>query len=585
MPRTCRRAVVMCFASLLLGKGAFIPASRAQEPAERPRLVVLVVFDQMRGDYLTRWEPLFRDEGFRRLGKEGAWFRNCHYPYATTVTAAGHASLLTGCSPATHGIIGNEWFDRAAGKEIYCVASSHYQRVPAPESGKGDLKGVSAPERLLALTVGDVLKETTHGESRVVSLTFKDRSAVLPAGKKPDACYWFDTETGTFVTSSYYRDMLHPWLEAFNAGHPADRWFGRDWTKLRPELDYEKMSGPDDVAGEGTGVAQGRTFPHPTTGGLREPGPKYYQALYTSPYANDLLLDLVKQAIDGEHLGADQVPDILCVSFSANDTVGHAWGPDSQEVLDVTLRSDVIMKELLAHLDARVGKGRYLLALTADHGVCPLPEISRAQGKDAGRLSPAKLVAGAQEFLATNFGKGRAGAKWIADWSNFDIYLNLALVKELGLEQPKVEDALAGYFKGQEGILTAYSRTQLSGKLPERDALGHQLRNSFHPERSGDVTIVLKPYYLSSTYSTGTTHGSPHSYDTHVPLYVFGPSVHPGVRTDPVTPQAIAAIFARALEVSPPATADASVPQGLFERPAAGVKNAARSAAAAATAK
>ncbi len=532
----------------------------------------------MRADYLTRWESVFGDEGFRRLGKEGAWFQNCHYPYATTVTAAGHASLLTGCSPATHGIVGNEWFDRAAGKEVYCVAASRYQRVPPVAADKGDLKGVSSAERLLALTVGDVLKETTHGESRVVSLTFKDRSAVLPAGKKPDACYWFDTETGTFVTSTYYRNALHDWVEAFNAGHPADRWFGRDWTRLRPELDYEKLSGPDDVAGEGTGVAQGRAFPHPTTGGLREPGPKYYQALYTSPYANDLLLDLVKRAIDGEHLGEDQVPDILCVSFSANDTVGHAWGPDSQEVLDVTLRSDLIMKELLAHLDARVGRGRYLLALTADHGVCPLPEVSRAQGKDAGRLSPAKLVAGAEEFLAKCFGKGGSGVKWIAGSANFDIYLNLGLIKEFGLEQPKVEESLASYLKSQEGILTAYTRTQLSGTLPEGDALGRQLRNSFHPERSGDVTIVLKPYYLSLTYPTGTTHGTPHSYDTHVPLYVLGPGVHRGVRTDPVTPQAIAPIFARSLDVSPPATADATVPQGLLAQPAAGVGNVTRPA-------
>lgn len=560
------------FALLGLALGLFGSACLADEPpakAERPRLVVLVVFDQLRGDYLTRWEPLFGAGGFRRLGRDGAWFQNCHYGFANTMTAAGHASFLTGCSPSETGIVGNEWFDRSTGKEVYCVASSRYQRVPAVVSGRGDTKGISSPERLLTLTVGDVLKDRTLGKPRVVSLSCKDRSAVLPAGKKPDGCYWFDSETGTFVTSTYYRDELPLWVTEFNAAHPADRWFGHDWTKLKPDLDYVKLSGPDDVAAEGEGVAQGRTFPHSMTGGLKEPGPKYYQALYTSPYSNELLLDLAKRAIDAEHLGEDDVPDILCVSFTANDPVGHVWGPDSQEVLDVTLRSDLIVKELLAHLDAKVGKGRYLIGLTADHGVSPLPETSRSQGKDAGRLSPTSLASDAETFLAKTFGKGDDDkAKWISGTSNFDFYLNLKLIAERGLERAKVEESLAGYLKGQPGILTVYTRTQLVGDVPERDSLAQRVRRSFSRERSGDVMMVLKPFYLSSKYPTGTTHGTPHPYDTHVPLMVFGPGIRPGVRADAVTPQALAAIFARALEICPPVTADEDVPTGLFEKPA-----------------
>ena len=257
------------------------------------------------------------------------------------------------------------------------------------------------------------------------------------------------------------------------------------------------------------------------------------------------------------------------MSFSANDAIGHMWGPDSQEVLDVTLRSDLVVEELLAYLDAKVGKGRYVLAITADHGVCPLPETSRSQGKEARRLAPASLLADAEAFLAKSFGKGPNGkAKWIAATANFDVYLNLGLIEARGLERAKVEDALAGYFRGQPGVLTAYTRTQLSGSLPEVDAIGQRVRRSFHPERSGDVTIVLQPYWLSSRYPTGTTHGTPHSYDTYVPLLVYGPGVWSGVRKDPVTPEAIAAIFARVLGIRPPVTAAADVPEGLIEPPA-----------------
>src|SRR5262245_57662149 len=345
---------------------------------ETPRLAVLLVFDQMRGDYLTRWQELFGDAGFRRLQREGVWFPNCHYPYAFTVTGAGHASLLTGCTPAVHGIVGNDWYDRDAGQTVNCVGSSRYEQVPAAGAlgafiGKKSKGGVS-PERLLVPSLGDGLKEATNGKARVVALSLKDRSAVLPGGRRPDACYWFDTSTGTFVTSSYYCDRVHSWVEAYNWDRLADRWFGHDWTRLKPSLEYDRYSGPDDVAAEGTGVAQGRIFPHPLTGGLKGPGGAYYEALTMSPFGNDLLLGLVKRVVEAEALGQRDTADLLCISFSSNDLIGHNWGPDSHEVLDVTLRSDLIVAELLTFLDERIGKGNYLLALTADHGICPLPE-------------------------------------------------------------------------------------------------------------------------------------------------------------------------------------------------------------------
>ncbi|MBN9519860.1 alkaline phosphatase family protein [bacterium] len=565
-------------AAALLAVALADDSSRAADPpaeAARPRLVVMVVFDQLRADYLTRWEKQFGDGGFRRLEQDGAWFQNCHYDFAGTWTGAGHASLSTGCSPAKHGIVGNEWYGRAAGKSVYCVAADRYDRVPpaAPsdvkvKDEKKRANGKVSPETLRAVAFADALKNATGGKARVVSLSFKDRAAILLGGKTPDACYWLDTDTGEFVTSTYYRDRLHPWVEAFNRGRPADHWFGKDWTRLRPDLDYDKLAGPDDVSGEGVGIKQGRTFPHPMSGGLKEPGAAYYQALYTSPFGNDLLLALAKEAIDKEELGKGDVPDFLSVSFTSNDPVGHVWGPDSQEVLDTTLRSDLAVKGLLDHLDAKVGKGRYLLVLSADHGVCPLPGISKAQGKEAGRIPAETFTRKADEFLAGEFGgKDEKTPRWVEAVSNEWLFLNQKLLRDRSLDAAKVEEALAGWLKDQPGVLTAYTRTQLTNGTLKGDAIGERAVRSFYADRCGDVMVVLKPYHLiGGEFKTGTTHGSPHPYDTHVPLLVYGAGVKTGVRREELSPAATPAVFAEALGIKPPADAATPAPKDLFEK-------------------
>lgn len=550
----------------------------AAEPLHRnaPRLAVLVIFDQLRGDYLARWQKLFSERGFRRLQQDGAWFTNCHYPYSDTYTAVGHTSIATGCCPCEHGIIDNQWYERTLGKEVSCVGSGRYERMPPLltgqfESGTSAKKAASAsvsPERLLAPTVSDALKEATAGKGRVVALSLKDRSAVLPGGHHADACYWFDYHTGDFITSTYYRLHVHPWVAEFNHTRPADRWFGKAWERFRPDLDYAFYSGPDDVVGEGKGFGQGRTFPHPMMGGKTKLSDYYYQALVTSPYGNELLLDLALRAIDAEHLGSGEAPDFLSVSFSSNDPIGHSWGPDSQEVLDVTLRSDQVVRRLLDHLDAKVGKGRYVLALTADHGVCPLPEVARKQGKDAGRVPNELLGSRAEAFLSKTFGQKDQKDRWIAGRTASWVYLNRALLQQRELNIDQVEATLAGWLKQQPGVLTAYTRSELLNGLPADDHIGASVRRSFYPERSGDVKIVLKPYYLfSSVLGTGTTHGTPHPYDTHVPLLVYGPGVRPGIRQEAVTPQATATILAHALGIPKPARAQASLPEGLFTSP------------------
>jgi len=553
----------------------------AQGPV-KPKLFVLVVFDQLRGDYLARWRDCFGPDGFRRLEREGTWFTNCHYPYAGTQTGPGHASLSTGCSADRHGIVANDWFERAEGATVHCTTSIRYQNVysvpPSPEPQKTPAKaddadkgkepkptGAGCPDRLLVPTFADALKEATGGRSRVVSASLKDRSAILLGGHKPDACYWFSSRAGAFATSTYYRDRPAAWVTAFNRDRPADRWFGLEWNRLRCDLDYCALSGPDDVAVEGTGVAklQGRTFPHPMHAGLKEPGREYYDTVYTSPFGNQLLLDLVLRALDEEDLGRHDVPDFLGVSFPANDPIGHLYGPDSQEVLDVTLRSDLIMRDFLAALDRRLGAGTYVLALSADHGVCPFPEVSAARGIDAKRLDPKAMMLDAPKHLNSVFGVTDDNAVWFEKELFPWFYLNRKMIAARGLSEAAVADALADWLRKQPWAMAAYTRQQLSGPLPSSDQLGIMMRNSFRRERSGDVAVIMKPYYLAYSTKTGTGHNSPHSYDTHVPLIVAGPGIPAGRSDEPVTPQAIAAIFSQSAGISPPAQAEAAVPARL----------------------
>ncbi len=562
-----RRRLAAYFTFLLLF--LFPLGARAESPPVR--LAVLVVFDQFRGDYLARWDELYGDDGFHRLEREGVWFQNCHYPYSGTVTGAGHASLATGTSAYKHGIIYNDWFDRKEGDAVYCAGNVRYQRVPAApkkdpaekETKTEKPKGGGTPDRLLAPTLADALKAATGGKAKVVSLSMKDRGAALPGGQRPDACYWFDTTDGQFVTSTFYRDSVHPWVAEYNATKPADAWFGKEWTLLRPKLDYEKYSGPDDVLGEDVGYGQGRTFPHPLDGGLTKPGKKFYDAIYTSPFGNEILLGLVKRAIDAEKLGTHDVPDLLCVSFSCNDSVGHNWGPDSQEVLDMTLRTDLLVKELFNTLDEKIGKGKYVLALSADHGVCPLPEVAVKQGKDGKRVIAADEYQEINEFLDKKFPTNADFAP-VKVLGNESVYLNPTWVKATTVEQSKIEDALAAWLKTRPVYQTAYTRGQLLKGVAEDDKIGQMVRRSFHPDRSGDVMMVLKPYHIVWSRLKGSSHGTPHSYDTHVPLVIFGPGLVPGARKDRVTPQANVAILAKALGIKPPAMADAPLPEKVF---------------------
>lgn len=553
------------------------PPTPAREPSVK--LAVLIVFDQLRGDMLQRWQPLFRTDGFARLQRDGAWFTHCYYPYGTTTTGPGHASLLTGTCGDVHGIINNNWMEN--GLPVYCAGADRYELVPPlpvfPKDGKGktstkkEPKEIGTPERLRSETVADVLKEATHQRAKVFGLSLKDRSAILPTGQRPDGAYWF---YGVFGTSTYYRDTVHPWVKAFNESRWADRWFGHDWTRLRPDIDYQRWSSPDHSPGEGTGVAQGVAFPHPTTGGSPTLGLKYYEALANSPFGNDLLWEFAKTCIRAEQLGNRDVADLLVISFSSNDLIGHTWGPDSQEVLDVTLRSDALMADILDFLDRQVGRDRYLLALTADHGICPLTQRSYAQGllpKDL-RVDATQLQNAVNDHLNTVFptaqGRDGSAAKWVEAVVLPWFYLNPRVVKASGQSPDIVHAEAAKFLATQEGVARVFTRQQLAGPIAPSDEIAQRMKRSFDPERSGDFAVVLVPYALpGKPGSTGTTHGAPYNYDRHVPLLVYGPGIRGGIRTEPTTPQAIASIFAEWLQIRRPQHAEFPIPTTLRETP------------------
>src|SRR5579883_390845 len=555
------------------------PTDSTSEPngsaPKQPKLVVFVVFDQMRGDYLSRWAPLYGPDGFERIKKEGIWFSECRVPYACTSTAPGHAALSTGAPPSVNGIIENEWYDRATSEMVYCCQPLRpYELVPpvSPELGKpsrGAAIGYS-PQRLLAQTVSDSLVEATKAKGRVFSLSIKDRTAVLMGGQKPNGVYCFDSRDGKFHTCAYYgRDAVHPWVAEFNSSGLADSWFDAKWERLLPPEKYEQFAGPDDAPGEARGFnGQGHTFPHSLKGKLAKPEKKYYEALEGSPFGNELLFSLAKKAITAEKLGHGESRDLLCVSFSSNDLLGHRWGPDSQEMMDVTLRSDKLVSAFLSFLDETVGKDRYVMLIAADHGVCPLPELPSTKAKypAAQRVMISKVATDLEAALNSVY--AGTPTKWL---EAFDadtwpwVYLNYKAIEARKLKVEDVAVFVRDWFAGRGYIETAFTRKELEDRS---DAMEKPFKQAailaYRPDRCGDVIAIPKAGVLVTPYEGGTNHGSPQPYDTHVPFLVYGAGVPAlGQRTEKVSSLSIAPTLAWALGVPAPRNAAILPPEAI----------------------
>jgi len=534
----------------------------AQTP---PRLVVVVSIDQFPRVYLDRFAALFAADGFRRLLEGGTDFATCHHRHAATWTGPGHAAILTGAYPLRTGIIGNQWFSRAAGRLVGCV-----EDAAAPLVGAAADIGVS-PVSLRAETVGDVLRAGNGGRSKVVAVAGKDRAAVLLGGAHPTAAYWFDEESCAFVSSRHYLSALPAWARAFNDARPCAAFIGRTWDRARDDIDYTAFSGADDRAAEVDGYGLGRVFPHPigewtprdANGAVRTD--ERYHAVEASPFGNDLVLRFAAAALRGEALGADEFPDVLAIGLSSNDIVGHFFGPGSQEVLDITLRTDLALRDLMRLLDREVGTGAWVIAVTSDHGIAPIPESLQEQGLlDRGATYRFALEQGREtverRLREHFFASGAAPADFpgfVAAWgaqTHPFVYLeerSLTALKET--THREVLALAAREIEALPGVARVYTSNDRAALAASRDDLDTRVYRSWDQRNGGDLFVVLEPHWLATSFPTGSTHGSPYEYDTHVPLLLYGTGVRAGRVYRPVAVVDLAPTLARLLGVAAPA--------------------------------
>lgn len=523
---------------------------------ERPRLVLLIAVDQFRYDYLERFGDLFAPNGLRRLLSDGASWTDANFDHVPTETAPGHATMLTGAWPSETGIIANDWFDRAAGKRVNNVQDDTVRRL-----GGADPDVASSPHNLLCSTLGDELKLATNRRSRVVGVSVKNRAAILPAGRMADAAYWYSTQTGQFISSSYYFDQLPEWVARFNAARPADKFFGARWERLAnvPVVEYERRAGRDDAPWEKGDGKTSYVFPHVVDGGLQAPGPAFYDALDYSPFSNDLLLSFAEASITNEHLGEDSDTDVLTVSFSANDIVGHRFGPYSQEVMDMTLRVDRQIGELLDFVDAHVGLRNTVVVFTADHGVAPVPEHATEVHLPGGRVKVSDVLTAVRNRIRARFSKSSdkdTTADYVQTFSNGEIYFNWFALERDRVNEEEIERVAGEAALTVPGISRFFTRTQLvAGAISPADAVARRVLHGYNAARSGDVVVIQEAFKYLVDYSIVATHGAPYSYDTHVPLVIMGGQIKPGRYLNPATPADIAPTLARLLRVQPPSNA------------------------------
>jgi len=531
--------------ALLLSLLVASPAASAVAPAPTPRLVVFVSIDQCRSDYLTRFVdhylPAYRDGqlgGFNVLVADGAHFRDAHLAHMPTTTGPGHATLATGAPTALHGIIGNRIFDRTTGKSRRSVEDHSVQTIG------GNATPASA-RNLLVTTLGDELKLATGGRAKVVSVAIKDRAAVPLGGHAADLVLWLDDATGSWVTSTYYRPdgTLPRWVEALNAERRLERFVGKVWEPLLPSEAYRQTLRPAQRA------ASGPIFSHALPSVLGEP---FYDAWAAWGPANDEVLEVARRAIAGEEMGLDEVPDLFLLNLSTNDYIGHTYGPNSAEIMDVTVRTDRALATFWRFLHGHVpgGLDRVLIVVTADHGVSTAPEEALAAARiPASRGTSPAVMAAVEEALDATFG----AADWVLEGQRTEpnLYLNRAVAAERRVDPAALERVAAEAASQAAGIYVAFGRTQiLTGQLPQWSWID-KVAAGFHPRLGGDIFLVNQPGWLLSR-QPDASHGSPWPPDTHVPLVLRGPGIAHGVWYRRVTSMDIVPTLAQVLGIGYP---------------------------------
>lgn len=498
--------MIVCISSLSL--------AQKNEPA-KPRLIIGIVVDQMRYDFIWRFWDLYGDGGFKRMVNEGFLCKDTRYNYFLTTTAPGHATIYTGTTPALHGIVDNNWYDRSSGQVIYCTTDSSTKTV-----GDESAAVSSSPFRLETSTVTDELKLVSK-ESKVIGIAIKDRSAIMPAGHLSDGSYWYDAKTGNWITSTWYMNQLPSWLEQFNKTKAKEDYLDKDWTLLLPRNKYS-MCTSDTTAYENPLPGESLpAFPHKMVKGN-------FNLIIGTPFGNTMTKDVAIEAIKNEQLGKRSATDFLCVSFSSTDLIGHSFGPSSLETADCYLRLDKDIEAFLKFLDEYIGKNNVLIFLTADHGVALNPKFAEDEGLSAGVVQAENLKDKLNQYLSTQFSEGN----WIVTAIDQEMYLDKKFIAGTKISEEEVVKKSLEFLSKQEGIncvsAPAFNTSTCSPFIQNK------IMNGYQAERSGDILYSLAPGWIDWASSKGSSHGTAYSYDDHVPLIWFGWKVMPGSTSEPV---------------------------------------------------
>jgi predicted AlkP superfamily pyrophosphatase or phosphodiesterase len=534
------------YAAFLLA--AFLLAGCATQQAptqEKPRLIVFMAVDGLPQSQVVGYRDQLAPDGFRRFLDRGAWFSDARYGHAFTVTGAGHATMLTGAYPHRTGVIGNDWRDRVTGEPEYCTGDTAHTYIGHKTQ---KLDGTS-PKNLMVETVGDVLRGA-DARAKVIAISGKDRGAILPAGKAGVAYMYMDA-TGQFASSTYYMKSHPVWVDAFHAAKPADRYFKATWSPLLPDGAYAK-SLPDGQPW----YNPGGKLPKVLGENDEKPGQAFYAALIRTPFGDALTLDFARAAIAGEALGQDEVPDILSVSLSTHDYINHGYGPESRLSHDHVLQLDRLLEAFFRDLDRLVGKDRYVAVLTADHGFMPAPEYSKSLGRNAGRQNIPQLLAGVNAALQQKFGE----AKLARGFSASGVLLDNAMIAQKKLDPAAVQNEVRRAVLAEPGVAAAFTRAELENpaSLPANTPFLAQVRKTWNPDRSADVQMIVKEYWLFESRRTfAATHGSPYAPDYTVPILFYGPRwIAPGRIDTTAEVVDIAPTLAKMLQVAAPAASE-----------------------------
>ena len=532
-------------------------SSQAQKPVEnkattfRPKLVVGIVVDQMRWDYLYRYTGRYQSTGgFKRILAQGFSCENAFIPYAPTVTACGHTCIYTGSVPAINGITGNSWWDNNLMKYVYCAEDKEAKTVGA-EGTAGEM----SPRNVLTTTICDELRLGTNFNSKVIGIAIKDRGAILPAGHSANAAYWYDGKSGNWISSTYYMNDLPQWVKDFNGRKLQNQYYNQGWNTLYPlnaylqstedEKDYEfKVFG-----------AEAKGFPY----NLKKFIDKNFGVIASTPFGNTFTLEMAKSALINEQLGNDEATDFLAISLSSTDYVGHSFGPNSIEAADTYLRLDKDLGDFLNFLDEKVGKGQYLLFLSADHGVAHVPAFLKEHKIPAGAIDEERLNRELTLLMKNKFGTDKV----IVRSMNYQVFLNHLIIDSLKLDEAAISKTIINYLQTKEGISRVVNLHDLA-REPLNKMQKDMFTNGYFPRRSGDIQIIFDPQWIDGSY-TGTTHGSWNPYDAHIPLLWYGWNVKSGKTNRQVYMTDIAATIAAMLKIQMPSGCVGSVIEELMK--------------------